>query len=192
MFGHLLAPARVDITVVGYRGCDVHVVAVPMWRRFECTSITVTAGGGDLRAVDSNVLRTMSVGELVRPAVQSLQLAFPDDDEGAKSWLSDYVPGDLLGMYARSLWPKFPEAAAVQAAGVYRIAEAGGYPPRDAVAEAYGVSRPTASRIIAAARESGVLAEYREPRGYELDPAGGEGITFMGTHAVGEPTPEDE
>lgn len=108
---------------------------------YEVDEITLTAGDG--HPVSAAGLRRFSLVDLLRSVVEgSVEDARPTPEEDLAS-IGRLRPDDPIGLG--------------MAARVYAVARAHGAPPLKAVADAFGVSQSTATRVIARARESGLL-----------------------------------
>lgn len=162
----VVAPPEVVVTATGYRGLDVRLVLRARWGGFDCVELTARQAPGG-QPVSSEALRRVQVSTLMQQAWQLL--GFRDDDGVV---VARGGGGGALPLAVRQSWPAKDRALALRhAALAYEVAAAAGQQPTKAVQSAFAVSRATASRMIAEARERGLITAPA-PRRADEGPAG--------------------
>jgi hypothetical protein len=137
--GGITGPAGIDVVVSldNHESAEVVIRVTPMSGVYRVTDLHVTATGGTW--ISTDLLRELPLRTILREALETML------------W-SENVR-DLLGDFD---YPE-EEMRLRETAFAYRMARAFGDPPIVAVMEEHGVSRSTATRLVAAAREAGFL-----------------------------------
>lgn len=144
---------------------EVDVVAVPAEGeragRLVCRELRVRQRD-DGPAVTGEALRSVPVAFLTQAAAR--QMARTDAPDVLPGVGSELAVGPLITAKLAELGKQGPtEEVLATAAYLYRLAVVIGYGPRSAIEEAFGVSRSTAGRWIALARERGHLGPVEGP-----------------------------
>lgn len=171
---HVDAPARVTILASDYRGFDVEVVLAARWGGFDCASVQVSQRRGG-PAVTGEALRLVAIGDLTTEAVQHVFVTVPDPNrpEGPVLGVPVTLGGGPGAGTIREFWGsrdgRLQDMALHQIAAHYIVADSVGLPPTKEVQTTFDVSRATASRMVAAARERGYIppAPDRQSRSSE-------------------------
>jgi hypothetical protein len=149
----LAAPARMVVEAAGYRGADVRLVLACRPGAVDLVEVSArqVPGGEPLTGA---ALRRVPVGELARQAWPLLRALDPSSGEAVElPPLAAPLPPSVAGA-----WPKADRELALAWAGlVYDAAQILGADPTRAVMAAFTTSRPTASRIVAQARDGGLI-----------------------------------
>jgi hypothetical protein len=133
-----------------HAGLEIRVRIAPINGTYEVTSLSMTSASGDDQPIPAEALRQLPLRTLVRQAVGANLLSL---NIGQRITAVDGE--DAKGAELR------------QVALAYRIARLVGDAPTKAVEKSLGVSRATAARRVAEAREEGAL------RADEIGQAGG-------------------
>lgn len=158
------APVEVTIkTRLDDLGVGVTIIAVPRTTGFKAKVVTVEAlDFDDANGVNADVdvtgelLRKVPVQRLMHPARYTLWLPKPKslvNTVTTPAQFSGWVPDHI-----KEQWPNGKvEAVLDTVVMMYRIAETVGDAPVQNIVNGFGVSRATASRMVARAREAGLL-----------------------------------
>jgi hypothetical protein len=150
--GGLRGPSILDVLarLPEHPGLEIRVRIAPINGTYEVTRLSMTSTSGDDQPIPAEALRQLPLRTLVRQAVGANLLTL---NIGQKITAVDGE--DAKGSELRKV------------ALAYRIARLVGEAPTKAVEESLGVSRATAARRVAEAREAGAL------RADEIGQAGG-------------------
>ncbi|WP_164202928.1 hypothetical protein [[Micrococcus luteus] ATCC 49442] len=145
--GDIYAPASVRIFVKDWRGYDVALTAKATPSGFTCAAITI---GERNQAVDYDALRAVPIKEMMRPAMATATYCIPPSV--IITWMPNVAPGDFERDAIRD-----KKVRKLFTAAIYQLARFAGFGPREAVQDYFGVSRATSTRMVAAAREAGLI-----------------------------------
>lgn len=134
---------------------DVTLKVIPRSGGFHVRGVTLESSQDDV-PVTSESLRTVPVGRLLH-ACRYAVFATGVPSLANTTWSSHQL-GGWVPEYIREQWPSGRVDVVLDTVTLlYRIAAAVGEAPTQSVAASFGVSRATASRMIAKAREAGLL-----------------------------------
>lgn len=150
------APRQVVLTAglvdEGVERVRVVITAAPSPSGFKARQVAVDAL--DDAEVTGELLRLVPVASMLQECRRVLILTLPPE-------VAPYLvePSAERWEHLREQWPSGPQLdlAVAVVANAYRLAVAIGTPPTQHVAELFGVSRATAGRMIARARQDGHL-----------------------------------
>lgn len=156
------APVEVTIrTRLQDLGVDVVIVAVPSHTGFRPRAVTVEAlghgnGAGDDVEVTGELLRKVPVQRLLHPARYTLHRPMSKSLANTVTTPAQY--GGWVPDHIKDQWPNGRVDVVLDTvAMMYRVAQTVGDAPVQTIVNGFGVSRATASRMVARAREAGLL-----------------------------------
>lgn len=149
--GDVYAPAFVRIFVHGWRGYDVALTAKATPAGFTCSAITISERDN---AVDYDALRAVPITEMLRPALETLHYCIPPSV--LITWTPNAKPYDIDRELIQD-----KSVRTLYTAAIYQLARFAGVGPREAVQDYFDVSRATSTRMVAAAREAGLISDMQ-------------------------------
>ncbi|MDP9981141.1 hypothetical protein J2W14_000517 [Pseudarthrobacter oxydans] len=177
--GEVYAPASVRIFVQGWRGYDVALTAKATPAGFACSAVTISERDNP---VDYDALRAVPITEMLRPALETLYYCIPPSV--LITWKPNAKPYEIDREFIQD-----KKVRTLYTAAIYQLARFAGVGPREAVQDYFDVSRATSTRMVAAAREAGLISDAPP----ELRLASGEVLEMLagGPATGGCPPPEN-